>query len=457
MQLKKQRLLLATFAGLTLLQACKKTDAVNNPGLGSSTSTATSPANAIKDSTVLYSKDVYLWYNQIPSTFNAQSYSDPNTIMTAIRQYSVEPGFSTAVDRWSFGMKQTNWNNLSNGVSADFGMNVFFRAEGDLRVKSVERASPAGIAGIRRGWRITKINGSTNITTANASTISNAVWSSNSGSFTFEKPDGSSVDMNLTAATYQEHPVYLDTVYTIGSKKIGYFSFNSFLGDTTELYNEFSRISNRFASAGVNDVVVDLRYNGGGYVSVSQKLANWLAPSSANGQLMMKEQFNDKYTSYNTSDYFQKAGLLNLSRIYFIVSNNTASASELLINNLKPFMNVQLVGPTKTYGKPVGFFPIPVGDWYIFPVSFRSTNNSGQGNYFNGLELSNQAADGLDKDWGDVTETSLQSAITNITTGAYRIAVDGGVTLRQGEDVQNVNAVLNVPSFKGAIELRRKR
>lgn len=456
MQLKKQRLLLATFAGLTLLQACKKTDAVN-PGSGSSTPPASTLANTIKDSTVLYSKDVYLWYNQIPSTFNAQSYSDPNTIMTAIRQYSMEPGFATAVDRWSFGMKQADWNNLSNGVSADFGMNVFFRAEGDLRVKSVERASPAGVAGIRRGWRITKINGSTDITTANASTISNAVWNSNSGSFTFVKPDGSSVDMNLAAATYQEHPVYLDTVYTIASKKIGYFSLNSFLGDTTELYNEFSRVSNRFASAGVGDVVVDLRYNGGGYVSVAQKLANWLAPSSANGQLMMKEQFNDKYTSYNSSDYFQKAGSLNLTRIYFIVSNNTASASELLINNLKPFMNVQLVGPTKTYGKPVGFFPIPVGDWYIFPVSFRSTNNSGQGNYFNGLELSNQAADGLDKDWGDITETSLQSAITNITTGAYRIAVDGGVTLREGTAVQNVNTVLNMPSFKGAIELRKKR
>ena len=456
MQLKKQRLLLATLAGLTLLQACKKTDAVN-PGSGSSTLPGSTSASAIKDSTVLYSKDVYLWYNQIPSAFNAQSYSDPNTIMIGIRQYSMEPGFSTAVDRWSFGMKQTDWNNLSNGVSADFGMNVFFRAEGDLRVKSVERASPAGVAGIRRGWRITKINGSTDITTANATTISNAVWNSNSGNFSFVKPDGSSVDINLAAATYQEHPVYLDTVYTIGSKKIGYFYLNSFLGDTTELYNEFSRISNRFTSAGVNDVIVDLRYNGGGYVSVAQKLANWLAPSSANGQLMMKEQFNDKYTSYNSSDYFQKAGSLNLTRTYFIVSNNTASASELLINNLKPFMNVQLVGPTKTYGKPVGFFPIPVGDWYIFPVSFRSTNNSGQGNYFNGLELSNQVADGLDKDWGDVTETSLQSAITNITTGAYRIAVDGGVTLRQGASVQNVNTVLNMPSFKGAIELRKKK
>lgn len=350
-------------------------------------------------------------------------------------------------------MKQTEWDNVSSGVSGDFGMNVFFMQEGDLRVKSVERGSPAGNAGVRRGWRITKINGSTNITTSNASTISNAVWNSANGSFTFQKPDGSSVDVNLTSATYQEHPVYLDTVYSISSKKIGYLSFNSFLGDTTELYNEFSRVFNKFASAGINDLIVDLRYNGGGYVSVQQKLADYLAPSSANGQLMMKEQFNDKYTQYNSTDYFKKLGSLNLSRIYFIVSHNTASASELLINNLKPFVNVQLVGPSKTYGKPVGFFPIPVGDWYIFPVSFRSTNNQGQGNYFNGMDLNSQVADGLDKDWGDINETCLKSALSNITTGSYRVASTSGETVR----MQSVNDVLSAPEFKGAVETRKRK
>ena len=452
MQLKTPRLLLAFLVSLALFQSCKKNDVSSslNPA---PTPSGGSSANAIKDSTLSYSKDIYLWYSQIPSTFNAQSYADPDGIMTAIRQYSIEPGFSTPVDKWSFGMKQTDWDNLSNGVSADFGMNVFFFKEGDLRVKSVERSSPAGIAGIRRGWRIMKINGSTNITTSNADFISNAVWNSNSGSFTFQKPDGNSVDINLTAASYQEHPVYLDSIYSVSSKKIGYFSFNSFLGDTVELYNEFARVFNRFASAGVNDVVVDLRYNGGGYVSVQQKLADWLAPSSANGQLMMKEQFNDKYTSYNTTDNFQKLGSLNLTRIYFIVSHSTASASELLINNLKPFMDVQLIGPSKTYGKPVGFFPIPVGDWYIFPVSFRSTNKNGQGNYFNGMDLNSQVADGLDKDWGDLSETCLQSAISNATTGAYRTSS----TERQTVQIQSVNDVLSSPEFKGAVELRKRK
>src|SRR5207237_6073111 len=126
---------------------------------------------------------VYLWYNQIPTSFNARTYSDPNSIMTAIRQYSNEPGFNAPVDRWSFGMKQQDWDNLSSGISADFGLGVFFMAEGDLRVKSVERASPAGVAGIHRGWRITSINGNTDITTTNANFIVQNVFQSNSTNF----------------------------------------------------------------------------------------------------------------------------------------------------------------------------------------------------------------------------------------------------------------------------------
>jgi C-terminal processing protease CtpA/Prc len=451
MQMKKHHFWMMTVVGLILLQACKKEDLRSNVN-PTPNPPGNSSANALKDTTLSYSRDIYLWYNQIPSGFNAQTYSDPSTIMTAIRQYSSEPGFSGPVDKWSFAVKRSEWDNVSSGIAGDFGLGVFFFKDGDLRVKSVERSSPAGKAGIRRGWRITKINGNSNITVANADFISNAVWNSSSGNFSFQKPDGASVDISLTAASYQEHPLYLDTVYSIGSKKIGYFSFNSFLGDTTELYNEFSRIFNRFASTGISDLVVDLRYNGGGYVSVQQKLANWLAPSSAQGQLMMKEQFNDKYTEYNSTDYFQKLGSLNLSRIYFIVSRSTASASELLINNLKPYMDVQLVGPGKTYGKPVGYFPIPVGDWYIFPVSFRSTNKNEQGNYFNGMDLNSQVTDGLDKDWGDITESCLQSALTNITTGTYRI-MSTGETVR----MQTVNDVLSAPEFKGAVETRKRK
>jgi C-terminal processing protease CtpA/Prc len=443
---------MAVIAGLCFFVSCKKKDVEQNP-----TPTPQPPVTTtdkIKDSTLLYSRDIYLWYTQIPASFNAQTYADPDKIMTAIRTYSVEPGFSQPVDRWSFAMKKQEWDNVSSGAADDFGMNVFFKAEGDLRVRFIEKSSPAANAGIQRGWKVTKINNSTNITTANSNSIIDAVYNSAASSFTFEKPDGSTVNINLTAAAYQEHPVFLDSVYTIGSKKIGYLVFNSFLGNTTEIDNEFQRVFNRFAQQNVNEVAVDLRYNGGGYVNVQQKLANYLVNTSANGQLMMKEQFNDKYAQYNETTNFQKLGSLNLNRVFFIVSSSTASASELLINNLRPFMDVVLVGPSKTYGKPVGFFPIPVGDWYIFPVSFRTTNKNGEGNYFNGFALNNQVADGLDKDWGDINESAFASVLRYVNTGAFRSP--SAEVYKEDPQISSGNRILDEPFFKGTVDTKRK-
>jgi C-terminal processing protease CtpA/Prc len=311
---------------------------------------------------------------------------------------------------------------------------------------------------MHRGWRVTKINGSTNITTANSDFIVDAIFYSTSGNFTFQKPDGSSVDVALTATTYQEHPIFLDSVYTAGTKKVGYMVFNSFLGDTTEVYSEFQRIFNKFNAQGVNDVAVDLRYNGGGYVSVQQKLANYLVSNAASGGVMMNQVFNDKYASWNESDNFNKLGPLNLPRVFFIVSNNTASASELLINNLRPYMDVKLVGPGATYGKPVGYFPIPVGDWYIFPVSFRSTNKNGQGNYFSGFSVDSQQPDGLDKDWGDINETAFASVLKYVGTGSFTrtTEIPGAANISVTPQIINSNQKLDVKSFKGAVLSSRK-
>jgi len=440
---------------LALFTSCKKDKGSDNGGGG----TPPVVKDKIKDTTILFARDIYLWYKQIPSSFDAQTYADPNKIMEAIRKYSTEPGFTGPVDRWSFAMKQTEWDDVSSGVAGDFGLGVFFRVEGDLRVKSVERASPAGLAGVHRGWRITKINGNSNITTANSNFIIDAVFYATNTTFTFQKPDGTSVDMALTAKTYQEHPIYLDSVYTTGSKKLGYIVFNSFLGDTTEVYNEFNRIFNKFNAAGVTDVAVDLRYNGGGYVTVQEKLANYLAPAAANGGVMMNQEFNDKYaSSFNETYNFSKLGPLNLNRVFFIVSPNTASASELLINNLKPYMDVKLVGPDHSYGKPVGYFPIPVGDWYIFPVSFRSTNKAGQGNYFNGFAVDSQQPDGLDKDWGDINETAFGSVIKYVGTGSFTrtTEIPGAPAGMVTPQLINANQSLDVKSFKGAVLSTRK-
>ena len=433
MNLIKNKKLFIFIACTGLLISCKKnqTDLVA-PAATPNTPTSTAPpvsTSLMKDSALIIAKDIYLWNTQIPSTIIAASFADLKKVMEGIRPYSIEPGFSTSVDRWSFAMKKTEWDQISggmgttfgatNGTAGDFGMTVFFRAEGDLRVRLVEPNSPSGMAGIRRGWKISRINGNSNIATSNADFIVNNIYTATTSTITFQKPDGLSTTLTLNAGHYTDKPVYLDTVYNINSKKIGYLVFNSFLGNMSQVQSQLANVFTHFTSQGVSDVIVDIRYNGGGYVDMQSKLANYLVSSSANGQLMMKQIYNSDNTQNNQTTNFQKLGSLNINKVYFIVGRGTASASELLINNLKPYMDVRLVGGT-THGKPVGFFAIPVGDWYLFPVSFRTINKNNEGNYFNGFTPNAQVADGLDKDWGDLNETSLASAVRNITTGSYQ-------------------------------------
>ena len=449
--------------GLGILSSCKK-NPVDPPSsnLPPVTNSGPSEEYKMKDSVLQLTRDIYLWYNQIPTTFDPQTFATPEETMTAIRRYSIDPGFTTAVDRWSFAMKKTEWDNSSTGLvqqttegGADLGINVFFRAEGDLRVSHIERESAAGRAGVRRGWRITRINGSTNITTGNATfIIINGIYEGNRGTFTFQKPDGTSIDVTLNAYAYTEQPVVLDSIYTAGSRKAGYLVFNSFLGDTTRIYNDLNRIFSRFSREGVNEVIIDLRYNGGGYVTVQERLANYLINSAYSGQVMMTERFNDKNSRFNSATRFRKLGSVNVSRLYFIVSSSTASASELLINNLKPYVDIRLVGPSTTHGKPVGFFPIPVGEWYIFPVSFRTVNRDGEGNYFNGLPLTTRVPDGIDKDWGDSNETALASILNGFSNNALRPSISEVIA---DPAIEAINSKLSQREFKGTIDTRGLR
>ena len=428
-----------------LFYGCKKEN--NNSG-------NTTAEDKIKDSAWSYAKDLYLWNINLPSDFNARTYADPDAIMKALRPYSTEPGFSDPVDRWSFAIKKKEWDDLSSGISGDFGLGIFFMSDNDLRVSYVEPASPAAAAGIQRSWRIVSVNNNATVNTddATVSRITDAVFNSSSTSFTFKKPDGTDVDIALTAKTYQEEPIILDSVYINGGNKTGYFVYNSFLGNIGNIKNRLTNIFNTFSAVGVTDMVIDLRYNGGGYVELQNELANYLVPAAGNNSVMLKEKFNDNYSAlFDTTINYQKKGALDLNRIFFFITKNTASASELLINSLKPYMDVKLIGRA-SHGKPVGYFNIGVGDWYIFPVSFRSVNKNGEGNYFNGLQPDATVDDGLDKPWGDVNENCLASALHYINNGAF-----SRISPRTQQDVnlENSNTALDVKRFKGAVGERR--
>ena len=410
--------------------------------------------NLAKDSAWLYAQELYLWSQNLPSGFNARSYSDPNAVMQAIRPYSTEPGFTGPVDRWSFAVTKAEWNDISSGISGDFGLGIFFNSTNDLRVSYVEPASPAGNAGIKRSWRFISINNDTAINTSDATVtrIQNAITNSSSGKFVFRRPDNSDTTINLNAATYQEQPILLDSIYTIGAKKVGYLVYNSFLGGIQDTKNRFNNLFNEFNSQGITDMIVDLRYNGGGYVELQNELANYLVPAAGNGGVMLKEEFNDKYSDlFDTTINYAKKGALNLSRIFFITTKNSASASELLINSLKPYMEVKIVGRA-SHGKPVGYSPWSAGDWYAFPVSFRSVNKNGEGNYFNGLQPDATVSDGLTKGWGDVEESCLASALHYISNGTFsRISSN-----REQQEIiiEPANIKFGSKKFRGAVDKR---
>lgn len=119
-------------------------------------------------------------------------------------------------------------------------------------------------------------------------------------------------------------------------------------------------------------------------------------------------------------------------------------------------MTTVLVGPSKTYGKPVGFFPIPVGKSYIFPVSFRTTNKLGEGSYFDGIAVNKVVADGLDKDWGDVSESAFASILGYINNnGVFRTQQPGSVSISaELPAVRTGNEKIDLPNFKGIVDTR---
>ena len=414
------------------------------------TLTAAAKLDLLRDSIYLYSKEVYLWHEVIPSytVFNPRQYTGSAELTAAQNEMAGIRALQPQDNKhsYSFVTTQAGSDAIQTGGNTDYG---FFIKSASIDkalpndsvhwyVEYVYKKSPSGTAGIQRGWYISKIN-NTAIGIDNASiAILNDVFfgtTSNSATFTFTKTDGSAVDLNLAKGSYTANSVLYTDVITDGAKKTGYLVFNQFFGTTSQ--TELTTAFTDFAAKGINELVVDLRYNHGGSTDTQDALANLIAPSSATGKTMYTYIFNDSLTAgkfpllkrkagfanvsfqaaQNTVNY-QKAGSVSLSRVLFVVTSETASASELLINNLRPYMDVKLVGDT-TYGKPVGFFPISVFNYAMYPISFKTVNSAGSAEYYDGFAPDKLTPDGVNKSWGDINEPSLAAALHYISNGSF--------------------------------------
>jgi C-terminal processing protease CtpA/Prc len=197
--------------------------------------------------------------------------------------------------------------------------------------------------------------------------------------------------------------------------------FQDFI-DTAKV--ELDEAFNSFTAAGINEIIIDLRYNGGGSVDVAEYLAGWLIGRNHGNQPFVNFRHNANLAGMDTTlNLPANANGLALNRIFFIGTRNTASASELLINGVKPYITSDIVAGDTTHGKPVGMYAFPFNNYnyVVLPVSFKYTNANDEGDFYAGIPPELKAIDDLTRDFGDPQEESLKAILDYINTGSVQI------------------------------------
>jgi C-terminal processing protease CtpA/Prc len=334
------------------------------------------------------------------------------------------------IDRFSYLTTQEAFNNAFVGKNAGHGFGFAFTADEKLYVSFVFAESPAGLDGWKRGWEITQINDKP---IADYKTSTGGYDFKLGGSdpgiinkFTFRLPDGTITTRTNVKAEYQSNSVLDQRVIQVDTKKVGYWAYQSFkatAGLSPTRSAEVQTSMEFFQNQGVQELIIDLRYNGGGSVAVAEQICNYLIQTSNNTKLMYTNKLNALKTAQNTSRNFSKIGTIGLSRVIFITSRSSASASELIINALEPYMQVILIGDN-TFGKPVGSFPLSsynrvlqTNNVEVVPITFAIANAAGKAEYFDGFPANFKVGDSPQFAWGDVKDLRLAAAIQYIRTG----------------------------------------
>ena len=213
-----------------------------------------------------------------------------------------------------------------------------------------------------------------------------------------------------------------------GGRTVGYLQLKDMV---SQAERPFDSAFAQFRQAGVRDVVIDLRYNGGGLVSTSGRLASYVSASRTAGQTYSTLLYNDRHAGSNqTFNFGNPANALGLSRVYLLTGQRTCSASEQLINALRPFVQVITIGDTSC-GKPVGFLPQDDGcgtTWSV--VNFESVNSRNEGRYFQGFDATCAVAEDYGQPLGSATEPLLATALDHADTGACPVARSAQVSGR---------------------------
>jgi len=364
----------------------------------------------------------YLWNDQLPASVNLDAYATPEALLAYLATFSPDLGTGGPVDRFSFiNSADADAAFFGEGKFEGYGFGSTFLAADDWRLTRVFAGSPAAAAGFARGQRIIALNGRS-IADIQAAEGVDAVLADSPVAFTMRRLDDSEFTVSVAVDIVTIDPVPQVTVFPLtGTPGVGYIELATFISTADA---ELDAAFTQFRNAGITDLIIDLRYNGGGLVSTAERLGDYLGGAVAQNLVFSETRFNaDRAGEYNNADFFTLlANSLNLSRLYIIASDGTASASELVTNSLDPFVDVFIIGDD-TFGKPVGQVGLEFCDKILRPTAFQTVNAVGFGDYFDGLPVDCPAADDLTVPVGDPADPNVAAALFHAENNACPVAL----------------------------------
>ncbi|MGA2405447.1 MAG: S41 family peptidase [Bacteroidales bacterium] len=358
--------------------------------------------------------EYYFWYNLMPVVVKTD-YKDPYELLDAMEYKTL--------DRWSFVQTYAEYQAQNQGSFVGHGISLGLDQDSKVRIAQIYKNSPLYSNGVRRGWIVKNLNGTDLapifIARDNAA-YSQVIGPSTAGvtnTFLFQIPDGRDSTITSTKTSFTLNTVIAYDTLHLKSGITGHLVFDQFIPPSNQ---ELATAFAFFQQNSITDLIVDLRYNGGGDLSVLTNMASYLAGEAKFNTTFLKITFNDKNTIYNTPYNFNPIAYpLNLTKVVFICTRGTASASEDLINGLKPDLTVTCIGDT-TNGKPVGMIGIPYKTDYMFwPISFAVVNSADQGDFYKGFAPDKYVPDDITHDWSDRNELCLSEAIYFLEHGNF--------------------------------------
>ncbi len=375
-------------------------------------------------------REWYLFPETLPATLDPSGYSSPDAYLDALTATARAQGRDRYFSYLTSIAEENAYYN--SGSSAGFGFRLATDGTSTITVAESFEGANALQAGVDRGTRILAIGTSAGnlrdvssiIASQGLNGITDALGPDTSGTsrvLRVQAVDGSERIVTLTKSEYSLPPVssrYGAQILTDpnGGGRVGYINLRTFISTADPaLRNAFAS----FKAQGITNLIVDLRYNGGGLVSIAELFGDLLGGARSRTDVFSYTSFRPEKSAYDETDYFgPQPEAITPARIAFIGTSGTASASELVINAMLPYFraNIALIG-TNTYGKPVGQVAIDRAacDDRLRVVAFATQNANRQGAYFTGLantlEASCSATDDLSRPLGDVGEASVKAGL----------------------------------------------